>query len=1091
MALNYDDMPELFGEMPKWMGNEKVIWELTEGKAKTVEQALQNIARQEQQDMDMLGPVQGRIGGGFPPGGGDVAGSFDMDIENMIDEAALNEFFGETATDPIELIPGMGAPFPDPQMAMDMDLAGAFVDPTEAEALDAMMAAGQFPADETVPFNDLPPEMQQDILSASDAGLPMTTTQQDLDELAMGGFAPDYVSTDPTIPIQPTAMSAAEQALNAQFAASMGGQMVPADEDIMGGASLPPSAPIAQIPSIDFGGGPFVGTDAPTEAQRLENLLNEQLVEEMLQQTPGVQPPMNLPPGTSLTDIMAGASPMIDVAGTEMAQANQALSAADIAATDPTQAADLYDIMMAGTADPVLQRNIVAEPSGMAAGRATELQQFREATDPMDITDLMAVSELTQQPIVAPQSAMSAAQRELEAQFKAATDPMNPDFYDVLSAAGIPAPQQPIVAPQSEIFSGQKAVEEEFAANLEGQFIPTDEDIMGGGEFVSPTPFISDIKEFFSPKAPSGPSTIMPEGSRARFEHDIAAELENLSEEVVPYDPGPRGIAAGAKAIREGKEAESDLPLDSMSDYNPPGGHRGRQTGVLLEYDMEYLKEKFIDAMNSDNPDAAVKQLIDNPPRVKSLIESTDKGDILRPIDEDIVQDIFNRLEKDYKEDKDKVAQGKGKPGEAAARLERNPYATASDNLEKLQAYNAIRKKTDKLFVPTTYDDISATGDGTDTQETGISTDTSKWMGKSAGDTSEKFGKVFPPGFNEANGDSVRPHPDPTRENIWIFERGSGKKELPVTTPAETTAAASKSQAPISSVTGAEKTSQEYYEDSMVSGGETGGGELLPADDWTRQMSNQDLFFSEFYKMPGSGTYDALRNRGKMWNQAETIYLLGHGLGTDEIGDVTGLRDAAPKYGDRFRNFSRQWLNNPQGYLDDVGASGNTFASIVAARAQEAANKLRAFETNVENVWGVDFMKWKSENPNATSADGYYAEGQAKNPGRSLEDIEKDWTRNVEAVSLFHPYFGGDAHWRNVYKTVNTIGLDPYNASAIGNVLDMVANSMLSQGKTYGEILQKLAGNQMGVGMRGRTYTENNQNNLESIIDSGGSGYGE
>ena len=176
--------------------------------------------------------------------------------------------------------------------------------------------------------------------------------------------------------------------------------------------------------------------------------------------------------------------------------------------------------------------------------------------------------------------------------------------------------------------------------------------------------------------------------------------------------------------------------------------------------------------------------------------------------------------------------------------------------------------------------------------------------------------------------------------------------------------------------------------------------------------------------------------------------------------------------------------------MSKVGASGNTFASTVAARAQEAANKLRAFETNVENVWGVDFMKWKSENPNAESADGYYAEVKARNPDRSLEDIEKDWTRNVEDVSLFHPYFGGDDRWRNTYKTVNTIGLDPYNASAIGNVLDLVANSMLSQGKTYGEILQKLVSNPMGVGMRGRTYTENNQNNLESTIDSGGSGYG-
>ena len=266
MALNYDDMPELFGEMTKWMGNEKVIWELTEGNAKTVEQALQNIARQEQEEMDKLGPVQGRISGGFPPGGGDVAGSFDMDIENMIDEAALNEFFSEPQ-------PLGGAPLLDPQMEMDMDLAGAFVDPTEAEALDAMLAAGQFPADETVTFNDLPPEMQQDILSASDAGLPMTMTQPVLDELAMGGFAPDYVSTDPTIPIQPTAMSAAEQALNAQFAASMGGQIPTNVEDIMGGAA-PVSDPI--LPPVDFsiGGGPFVGTDAPTEAQRLENLLN-------------------------------------------------------------------------------------------------------------------------------------------------------------------------------------------------------------------------------------------------------------------------------------------------------------------------------------------------------------------------------------------------------------------------------------------------------------------------------------------------------------------------------------------------------------------------------------------------------------------------------------------------------------------------------------------------------------------------------------------------------------------------------------------------------------------------------------------------
>ena len=257
----------------------------------------------------------------------------------------------------------------------------------------------------------------------------------------------------------------------------------------------------------------------------------------------------------------------------------------------------------------------------------------------------------------------------------------------------------------------------------------------------------------------------------------------------------------------------------------------------------------------------------------------------------------------------------------------------------------------------------------------------------------------------------------------------------------------------------------------MVSGGETGGGELLPADDWTRQMSNQDLFFSEFYKMPGSGTYDALRNRGKIWNQAETLYLLGHGIRSNELGDVTGLRNTTPNYGDSFKDFSKSYLANPEGMMSKVGASGNTFASTVSARAQEAANKLRAFETNVENVWGVDFMKWKSENPNAESADGYYAEVKAKNPERSLEDIEKEWTRNVQDVALFHPYFGGDDRWRNTYKTVNTIGLDAYNASAIGNVLDMVADAMLARGKTYGEVLQRLTSNPMGMGMRGGTQT--------------------
>ena len=69
---------------------------------------------------------------------------------------------------------------------------------------------------------------------------------------------------------------------------------------------------------------------------------------------------------------------------------------------------------------------------------------------------------------------------------------------------------------------------------------------------------------------------------------------DELSCSVLPQiiDPDfPYGTPAQALRrcldAREGKEAESDLPLDSMSDYNPPGGHRGRQTGVLLEYDME------------------------------------------------------------------------------------------------------------------------------------------------------------------------------------------------------------------------------------------------------------------------------------------------------------------------------------------------------------------------------------------------------------------------------------------------------------------------------------------------------------------------
>ena len=146
--VDFEDVPYLFSTVHKWMGKDEVIWEVTQGESETVEQALEKIARQEQEDMYApYGVSPEDIESGRATG----LKEFDMNIEEMIDEAALNEFFGETQ------VPG-------PMTQQDMGIAGPMVgDAIGGDALDQLLMAGMLPEDEMVTFDDLPEDVKTQI----------------------------------------------------------------------------------------------------------------------------------------------------------------------------------------------------------------------------------------------------------------------------------------------------------------------------------------------------------------------------------------------------------------------------------------------------------------------------------------------------------------------------------------------------------------------------------------------------------------------------------------------------------------------------------------------------------------------------------------------------------------------------------------------------------------------------------------------------------------------------------------------------------------------------------------------------------------
>jgi len=1054
-----DSVPYLYGTVHKWMGNDEVIWELTEGESTTVEQALEKIARKEQEDMYApYGISPEDIESGRATG----LKEFDMNIEEMIDEAALNAFFGETQ------VPG-------PMTQQDMGIAGPMVgDAIGGDALDQLLMAGMLPEDEMVTFDDLPEDVKTQIGSVpfEEPGggliddplmLPGGGLMRDLGETSFDepGGGINYVDA-----VEPNIITQNMQGDPFVQAGILPAGINPADminalsgvpnalREFLSGAG----AAAASVPVITGPGPSYV----PDEA------------------LPGGQ--------IGMEDVMAGVDPNIPTSSPIHDYIDDLLSGAAAASIPQIAPGASYvpDDALPQTEfgpSPSTIQDAISKALSPGGGRPPVDPFAKYRPTPIPTTEPVILNPKEKAVFEIVQTKTLSASADL------ANLGLSTEELDVILKK---------VTPMIESIGGQPE-----STLKEVQRI-TDAQLVKEGEARS-----EEIERLYR-EYQSPLDGVTPE---VDFETEIEAALGEATTPApaIPEDPGDRptvenlggghtgrlAFPAALEAWEEKRAAWNDYWGEGHENFIPDvkievdkGTKRVVKTeGTGPDAQLERIKAAFVKALNSDDPSAAVLKLIKEPPEEIATDLGLSAGE---PMEKDSVHNVFQIFQNEGLSDIADIrawhdlseTDKKGQTGKtsgilkknydaAMARLFLNPWrpigtvpgmlASDLESLigsysEKGAAFSLSQDAYNEYF-----NRLEGAGDwtfGVSTDETGPDPDPNKaWLDTKEGATRTTSGYDPPKGFNLANGDTAKQ--DKNNPNVWYFTRGSGTA-VPEVVPEVVTTTVKKDG------------TADTKADTLTPVG-TDGRELLPADDWTRQMSNQDLFFSEFYKMPGSGTYDALRNRGKIWNQAETLYLLGHGLGTDEIGDATGLRDAAPKYGDRFRNFSRQWLNNPQGYLDDVGASGNTFASIVAARAQEAANKLRAFETNVENVWGVDFMDWKSRNPNATSADGYYKEVQARNPNRSLEDIEKDWTRNVEDVSLFHPYFGGDDRWRNTYKTVNTIGLDPYNASAIGNVLDLVANSMLSQGKTYGEVLQRLTRNPMGVGMRGGTGTGNTQ----------------
>ena len=276
--------------------------------------------------------------------------------------------------------------------------------------------------------------------------------------------------------------------------------------------------------------------------------------------------------------------------------------------------------------------------------------------------------------------------------------------------------------------------------------------------------------------------------------------------------------------------------------------------GTGPDAQLERIKAAFVKALNSDDPSAAVLKLIKEPPEEIATDLGLSAGE---PMEKASVHDIFTVFKKEGRSDiadirawHDLSETGKkgqtgiqaGKDRDAAmARLFLNPWRPmgtvpgmlASDLESLIGSYS--EKGTAFSLSQDAYNEYFEGADdwtfGVSTDETGPDPNPNKaWIiDTKAGATRTTSGYKPPDGFNLANGDKAVQ--DTNNPNVWHFTRGTGTVVPEVV---------SEVVSEVDTTTGMADTTPDTTPGGTVSV-DPYGGELLPADDWTRQMSNQDL----------------------------------------------------------------------------------------------------------------------------------------------------------------------------------------------------------------------------------------------------------
>ena len=258
-----------------------------------------------------------------------------------------------------------------------------------------------------------------------------------------------------------------------------------------------------------------------------------------------------------------------------------------------------------------------------------------------------------------------------------------------------------------------------------------------------------------------------------------------------------------------------------------------------------------------------------------------------------------------------------------------------------------------------------------------------------------------------------------------------------------------------------------------------------------RDQSNRALFMNELNKIPGSGTFEMEQNKEGMWQQAETVYLLGEGA-PDVL--VEGGRITPNFTEDKFVPWAQSWFENPKKIVEDYDRyrkEGHRRGDPqgLALKAHENAVKMMELEKNLESVSVgnefYDVTTWMRHNPNL-SIEHWYQQmankavdedvlARAPRPGaanysawmeahRAFKEAYE--TQLGDVAGLFHPEFSGSSRrWRSLYTVPNTIGMTPRAANAISRQLNIIANTMRESGMTHGEIAERLTRHSMGVGL--------------------------